>query len=162
MWPSRAQASLLVSSLGLAFAGLVGCSGDDGGSGGGTWGGTGAKEWWCHCVSGVSITVEAPHDGTAPQDACNQMCQDEGGVESMTPRESAEGTAECDAFCAKIAALPCETSCDADFWCGVGAHSCLEARRAELQCKADTGTFECTENGWSSSSGCGSYDELCP
>jgi hypothetical protein len=150
------------------FSLLAACSGSDGGSGGsgGSAGGGGTQDgWWCVCNSGLSVGLDASVSSEQVQTVCAEQCADQGGLERVQPKLTALGTPECTAFCAKADQLDCPgSSCaeNADFWCQVGPDSCVEAKRAELQCRADNGVYECTENGWQrSSSGCSNFDELC-
>jgi hypothetical protein len=108
-------------------------------------------------VDGSAVTVDAVPDPT-----CEGWCQEHGGLAGYVPKQTAAGTPECDAFCGRVEALGC-ADCDRDFHCMVALDSCVAATQAHLACEAETGTFECSEDGsgWSSSSNCATYDELC-
>lgn len=98
--------------------------------------------------------------------ACTKICAASNTTGVVTPKLTAKGTPECDAFCAKADALGCPGATCAekeDFWCQVDANSCLAAKRAYLQCVADKGVFSCDANSWTqSASGCSNFKELCP
>jgi hypothetical protein len=108
------------------------------------------------------------HHCESSLNTCNEMiCQDHGGTKSVTekPRVNAVGTPECDAWCARVTALNCggeAMTCNASFWCEVREGDCLESTRAHLQCEAEQGTFQCQGTGWSVSSGCSLFRDLCP
>jgi hypothetical protein len=153
--PLKSRRVLGFVSLASAIL-LAACGGDDrppGGDGSG-----GLAEYWCVCnADGMALTVDQNPDPT-----CESACASHGGVQGYVPVQNVTGSAECEAFCAKVEALDCGP-CDRDFHCQVEPDSCEAAKRAQLQCEADTGTFVCDPNGsgWSASSSCSQYPELC-
>lgn len=161
------------SVLRLALLALLvsACSDDDGGATGtGCTHSTDCPYVSCVCEDDTKGggSICSMYVCTPAQSFCDQMyCSKHGGTKSATetPRQSVVGSAECNAFCARITALQCPSgpvACNQEFWCEVHQGSCPEAARAELQCKADTATFKCEDKGWSSSSSCSSFQELCP
>jgi hypothetical protein len=146
----------------LTLALIAGCSdeqspSDDGGGGAG--GEAASGNYWCTCVDGPSVQVDAPPDAQ-----CASLCDDLGGVASVEPVVTAVGTEECQAFCAKADGLGCPgDSCKAkeDFWCTAPVGQCLEALQAQLQCETEMGTFSCDDDSWQMSAPCGTFDELC-
>ena len=85
-------------------------------------------------------------------------------MSAVQPQPNVATSAECDAWCAKGAALGCgSTTCNRFFFCGVGKRSCEAATRAALRCAVEKGTWACSKQGtsWSVSSGCGTFSELC-
>lgn len=75
-------------------------------------------------------------------------------MKSVSEQPNVKGTPECNAFCQRIASLGCG-KCNQSFWCGVEPGECPEAKRAQLQCKADTGVWKCTgTSGWTESDTC--------
>lgn len=148
-----------------AACGCIGCSDDDanpedgsGGSGGES--SSGGERWWCTCTQGGgSVQVDPPAESE-----CASFCEDLGGVLSVEPVIAAVGTAECNAFCAAADALGCPgETCKSkeDFWCEADPGGCLEALKAQLQCKAEMGEFSCDEDSWEASAPCGTFEELC-
>ena len=91
------------------------------------------------------------------------MCEDRGGLASVSETPTVKDTPECDAYCAKIASLGCDDrECNRAFWCAVDEGQCAEQKRAYLQCVVDTGTWQCTEQGWGASSSCSTQNVSCP
>lgn len=94
--------------------------------------------------------------------ACGSTCDNHGGLKSATPVPTVAKSAECDAFCAKVASLHCSSTdaCDRSFDCSLFQGECAAQKRAELQCEVDTGTWSCDNGSFSVLSSCASAD--CP
>lgn len=71
------------------------------------------------------------------------------------------GTAECNAYCDKVASLGCGATCDRAFVCKVPDGSCAAATQARLDCKVKTGLWQCQGAGYSVGYSCKDYLELC-
>jgi hypothetical protein len=154
--PTRAISRFVLGALVGAPLSVGACSGgSDGNSGGSCSHGNDCPTWDCTCNSGSTVGLSECINGVCgDQSICDSACKNNGGVKSVTEAPSVKGTPECTAFCQKIASLGCG-SCDQSFWCTVGPHECPDAKRAQLQCKVDTGTWKCAgQGGWTESDSC--------
>jgi hypothetical protein len=163
-WIRYALAALVVNGLGIA------CSST--GTGGGTGQPTAAcgdgandcRPWDCFCNDGASTGGSACVFGTCQSGAelCADRCADHGGVTRFEPRQAVEDSAECAAYCNRIQSqCGADARCNVWFWCAIRAGECAESVRDHLACEAETMQVTCTDNGWSSSSGCPHRTELC-
>ena len=146
-----------------------GADGQDGGAGASC---TGAQECnpdRCTCTDGEAFDTATICAGdrcsVGQSDSyCASVCTAHGGVTAVGPAPNVAASAECDAWCAKGAALGCGAAkCDRFFFCGVGKRSCEAAARAALACAVEKGTWACSKqsDAWSVSSSCGTFTELC-
>ena len=172
-WP------FLFTSLGALALSLAACGTSDGGGGAATdaaatspvacTSATECNPEQCVCNDGdTTETASICLQGSCVQgnDAsfCATACQSHGGVKTIEAHPNVATSAECDAWCAKGAALSCGAStCDRFFFCGVDKGSCEAAKRAALQCAVDKGKWACSmqSSSWSVTSSCPTFKELC-
>ncbi len=82
-----------------------------------------------------------------------------GGAGSSGSATDITQSAECAAFCGKAEA--CGASCDRSIECSIDIGSCAEAQRALLDCKATTGSFYCSADGFAVLSECQLDTSVC-
>lgn len=105
--------------------------------------------WRCTCRNGqIANTGECVNNQCAPgHDLCSTVCYDRGGLKSFESVPDLTASAECTAFCDKVAALGCGGTCDKKYWCAIGQGECADAKRAFLQCEVDSGAWQCNPGG---------------
>jgi hypothetical protein len=121
----------------------------------------------CVCSDGTTADTSTSCLGgtcsTGGMSECTMRCGGHGGLASVGPAPNVATSAECDAFCNKIASLACGSSkCDRYFWCLVQPGECEASVRAVLACQAQTEMFTCLDGGgWSGTGSCFQQPNLC-
>lgn len=152
-----------VALAAVALALVLGCSDSDS-SGSSCTDSEECPAWRCTCGNGQSIDAASCMMGRCGRadDSCGGMCEDNGGLASVTQVPTLAGTTECTSVCDKLAAMNCgeHHSC-VHRYCDIGSGSCEASVREELVCMmSDKATWSC-QGTFASVTGCWSSVSAC-